>query len=497
MKESEKIAETESVEVAQHSCYYYRATIIQKLLKGEDVDLGHCDNGHGYDYGDICVEVENKFAFDSALAGMMMERFLVLVDFVEDLNRRDYSFVDVFEKFFDIAPELAKFKASEALLAQVEALSPHDSQLIRLRLASCGKMDARFHDFMQFTLADNLSLSGVIKALVSAAGKNARYFLKFFNSYGKTKCRLIARYYLAAYAYLQRQQNLEEYNEWLSNYAPIDFEDGLSRRMGYYMDKLNRTDYLKPYRDSVGIWFDQKNEWFFYADNPYRYNFRGFLVSVPRDYCLADDFLWRKNELVDFIILRDNFHLLGMGRDMDETELGRLIIENRFNFSISNVLTLITCLKGYRKILPKLQDVIMSNDKVASNSLISDYSYYMLHKHIVIPERLKSKRASRVWAEFIDEKYLAGKSGRYVWIHTNSREFGYFVYYAHQFFCEQHAQDEIINWDAYCFLFSKDTARKNSYRTGCSEIARIEKSGDTKKLPETAKRIKKIFKRFR
>lgn len=474
--------ETGKIETDRHSCYYYSATFIRKVLQGQEVDFAQ----EGYSWVDD--EGVNKLFFDNSASAMLLKRFLVMIDFIDDLNDyRDETFDTIFGEFFDISPEMTKFIVSDALLAQIEELSPNDCQLVRKKLSEFWVSDDKFHSYLLNLLEASSTLSSVMQALASASSDFAAYYLKTLNTNGKRKCKLMGEIFLDGYKFNQYQEDLQDYNEWLSNYAPINFEDELSRKMGYYMDKLYQTNYLKPYRDSVRILFDYDDDCLYYGGYPYRYNYRGFLAPMDFLGYMHDLFLWKKHELVEFTILRNRFPNL----ELDAVGLGKLIIENRINYSVSNVMTLIACFKFYHKIKSSLYDVINSNDHKLSHNY--HYRDYLEHMNINIPELMVSQKACQVWHEFMEEKYIVRKSMRYDWIHNNNREFGYFVYYAQQFFYKQHAQKETINWGTYCFLFSQDVKNKRSYESGCSEIARLERC--KAKLPGSASRIKKIFRR--
>ena len=477
----------EELETDGQSWYSYRATFIQKVLQGQEVNFAQEGNSS------IVDEVDDKLlAFDNPETATLLKRILTVVDFIDDLaGYRDNCFYDIFVAFFDIDCEKTKFMVSDALLAQLDGLSPDDCQQVRKQLSEFDVRDYKLHNYLLDLLETNPTLGGVIQALASASGSFAAHYLKTLNTYGKKKCKLVGEICLGDYDFHQYQEDLQDYNEWLSNYAPINFEDELSRKMGYYMDKLYQTDYLKPYRDSVVINLDQIFGGVYYDRYPYRYNYRGFLEPTTCDDGYTHDlFLWKKHELVEFTILRKRFQNL----EYDAVELGKLIIENRANYSESNVKTLIACLKFYHKIKSSLHEVIAANDELVSRS---QYHHYLKHMNIKIPEKMTSDKAYQVWYEFSEEKYMVGRSSRFVWTRGNNREFGYFVYYAHRFFYKQHAKDETINWDAYCFFFSQDTNKKKSFESGCSEIARIERSEGKKRLPETALRIKKIFRRIK
>lgn len=484
IEETEKIGETETIETAPHSNYYYHASFIRQVLQGQEMDPNL------YNFEELNEQVDNNIALSCSSARMVLKLFLLMLDFIDELQMyRDDSFDTIFEEFFDIVPEMTKFSVSDELLSQIEELSTRDDQQVRKEMAAFEVSDYKFHNYILDTLDANSSLGGVMQALASASGSFAAYYLKILNTYGKKKCKLMGKICLYDYEFSQHMEDLQDFNEWLSNYSPINFEDELSRKMGYYMDRLYQTGYLSPYRESVSVLFDNMTDYLYFEGYPYRYNYRGFLEPMISNGYEHDLFIWKKHELVEFSILRKRFHNL----ELDEFELGKLIIENRIHYSESNIKILIGCLKFYPKVKASLREVIAVN-----NERVSHYRPYIEQMHIDIPDKMTDKRASQVWHEFMEEKYIVRKSWRYAWTHSNNREFGYFVYYAHKFFYKQHAKVEKINWDAYCFLFSQDSKKKRCYESGCSEIARIEeKLIGKKKLPESAERIKKIFRRVR
>lgn len=482
--------EAGEIESVYHTCYYHRVPIIRKVLlgQGQEVDLRHTRY--------FCLDLVAEDTLENKHADRVMLSFLMMLDFINELDVFNYlDFNDIFRAFFDVSPDMANFTVSDAFLAQIEELSPRDCQQIRKKLLEYGGKYDRFRNSLEFhnqilgILEDNVSLGSMMQALVSATNAFTMQFLKALDNYDEDKCRMIGESFKSMGDAREYGNYLQDYYQWLGERNPVDMEFQLARRLGYYVDILYQTDFLKPYRDSVKVIYNKAKDVFFFEKYPYRYNNAGLLEPLTLYRCPHDLFFWKKHELVEVSILRKIFPDFCL----DSIALGKLILDNRLNFSDYKIKSLVTCLELYPKLKFMLQGIIKNNTEKNHH-----YTQYMTIDNVVIPDEMKSDKAVRIWNEFVEEGYMVKEDGHYFWIHTNIREFGYFVYYAHQFFYKKHAKDEIINWDAYCSFFSQSILKKRSYGSGRYEVSKIEESATgKKKIPESAKRIKKIFRRFR